>query len=224
MSEKNKIPKISKKHGSKRLVIVLAACVALMCLLLFLNSLDFNVDMSGWFGGRQEEVTVKPKMHHPDYEENIFENEEYMGKNRAIMYTDGGVTSMISSAINEYGAVGDFFLSYFDTVINGDAASYNRFFTDEYLDDEDNVIRSRFTMQMLYDMEVELLSDTLFESGGAAGTTRRTFRVSYKIMLNNGTFRNDMPSDTMVPVIIEVLDIGGVMKINSIIKNKLIME
>ena len=224
MNEKSKLPKKAKKTQNKRLIIVLTACVAVMLLLMFLNSLNFDIDMSGWFGGVKEAETSKIRLVEPDYEENIFENESYMEKNRAIMYTDGGITSMISSSLNEYGFIGEFFLSYFDTVVNGDVAAYSLFLTESYKEDKNNKIPDMFTMQMIYDIEIERTSETKFDSGEYEGTTRYTFKVAYKIMRNNGTFRADMPSDTAVPVIIEVLSDKNGMKINSIVKNKLITE
>jgi hypothetical protein len=55
-----------------------------------------------------------------------------------------------------------------------------------------------------------------------SGSTRLcyTFRTSYKIMANDGTFRPDMPSDTAVPEILELLYNGEIYRINSIIKTK----
>lgn len=222
-AETNKSARPPNKNNTKRLIIILVSCVGLMVVLILLNNINFSADISGWFGGRKEETVIKPYLERPDYKINIYENELYMAKNLNINYSDGFASSMISETINEYGKIGEFFLGYFKTIREGDAVKYNSYFTDIYYEDEDNKEYKRFTMQMLYDAEVELISDTLIESGEYKGITRYLFKVSYKIMQNNGTFRDDMPSDTMVPVLMEILSDENGMKINSITKNKTVI-
>ena len=73
-------------------------------------------------------------------------------------------------------------------------------------------------MQKIYDAEVEKLTELLIESGKYNGWTRYTYKINYKIMANDGTFRSDMPSDTAVPQIMELLKTEDIIKINSIIK------
>lgn len=74
-----------------------------------------------------------------------------------------------------------------------------------------------FTMQMVYDVEIEKLSeDVITEQAEYLGWTRYLFKLGYKIMSNDGTFRTDMPSDTAVPIVLEVLYDGGSYKINGV--------
>ncbi|MHB1154684.1 MAG: hypothetical protein ACYCWE_21680 [Eubacteriales bacterium] len=212
------------KKENKKIIFILFSAVLIMFLLVLLNNINFDVDMSKMFGGRKSEETVKIHFAQPDYESNIYENVEYMSKNRYIVYTEDPFTSIITETNNEYGNIGKFFLNYFKTLTDGNAELYNNFFTDAYFEDKENKIYDKFTMQKLYDAEVEKLSETLMESGEYSGSIRYTFKISYKIMANDGTFRSDMPSDIAVPQIAEILYNNEAFKINSIIKSKLITE
>lgn len=212
------------KKENKKIIFILFSAVILMFLLILLNKINFNVDMSELFGGRKTEETEKIYLAQPDYESDIYENPEYMSKNRYIVYIENPFTSIITETNNEYGNIGKFFLDYFKTLTDGNAKLYNNFFTDAYFEDKDNKIYDKFTMQKLYDAEVEKLSETLIESGEYSGWIRYTFKLSYKIMANDGTFRSDMPSDIAVPQIVELLYNNETFKINSIIKSKIIAE
>lgn len=192
-----------------------------MFILILLNNINFNVDMSGWFGGRKSEETEKVYLIKPDYKSDIYQNDVYMSKNRYITFIDEPFTGIITETNNDYGEIGQFFLDYFKALTDGDADSYNSFFTDVYLKDKNNTVYKKFTMQKIYGAEVEKLSEMIINDGSEYnGWTRYTFRTSYKIMANDGTFRPDMPSDTAVPEILELLYNGEIYRINSIIKTK----
>lgn len=209
------------KKDNKKIIIILMTAVAVMFLLILLNNISFKVDMSGWFGGRKSEVTEKIYLVAPDYKSDIYKNDIYMSKNRYITYIDEPFTAIITETNNEYGQIGQFFLDYFKTLTDGDAVIYNTFFTDVYYEDKNNAAYKKFTMQKIYEAEVLLLSETLINDGSKYDSwTRYTFKVSYKIMENDGSFRSDMPSDIAVPQIFELLYDGATYKINSIIKAK----
>ena len=97
------------------------------------------------------------------------------------------------------GRPGAFFLSYFDTLIKGDYETYNTYFTDAYY--ETNEPFEYFARQLLYDIEVEILSA---EEKGKE--TVYTFEVNYKFYLNNGTFRRDVGSDGSRPQIFTLVE------------------
>ncbi len=71
----------------------------------------------------------------------------------------------------------------------------------------------RFAPQMIYDIHIDQLS----ESTDSAGVTTWTFEVGYKIYRNDGTFRNDIPSDGSRPLIFTLIgDARGNVLIDSI--------
>ncbi len=133
---------------------------------------------------------IKSLSFHPaNYNENIFEDEEYMSLNRDLSYTKGGDTYLITDGdYSGYDVTVGFFAEYFDSVINGEYETYDEYFTEEYFEECSN--KERFTPQKLYDINVKLR-----ESVDKDGVTVYVYYVKYKIFENNGTFRNDMESD-----------------------------
>ncbi len=125
-----------------------------------------------------------------DYNENIFEDEEYMGLNRYLSYTKGSDTYTITDDdYSRYDITVGFFAEYFDSVINGEYETYNNYFTEEYFEENSN--KTRFTPQKLYDINVKFKSTSTVD-----GATSYIYYVTYKIFENNGTFRNDIESNS----------------------------
>jgi len=208
--------KAKKNTNYTRLIIVVSICLAAMVLLMLLNSIEFST--APLF--MPEEAETDPiYFREVDEDYDPFDDEEYLEKNRFITYTDPPYTTLIDEYNNEHDRLGYFFLEYFDSLIKGDAEKYNTFFTDDYYSDKNNKPYEFFTKQPIYDIEIEKTSEYTFEEGEYAGITRYVFKISYKIFRNDGTFRHDMPSRAAVPRIVEILDDGTDIKINSITKS-----
>ena len=136
-----------------------------------------------------------------DYDEDIFTDEEYMAQNRYISYTKGMNTFTITDDdYDAYDPTVGFFADYFNTVINGDYENYNSYFSEEYFKNQSN--KERFTPQKLYDIEIKNKSTTINEEDGS---TSYIYYVDYKIMKNNGTFRNDMESDSIRTLVYQLI-------------------
>ncbi len=203
----------NKKQTIKKVIIVCLCAIPVLLLLNFL--LDRNWSEIFRNSGATD-VKVEYKFATPDYDYDIFEDEKYLDKNRLIEYTDGAVSRLITDDPSLYGVGVEFFSDYFDAVINGDVDAYNAMFTDEYK--KEHGAKSEFTMQKIYNITLEKLSENVIEEGAYKGVKRYTYRVTYMIMDNNGTFRSDMGSDAAVPQIIELLEDSDGAKINSITK------
>ncbi|MHC1693771.1 MAG: hypothetical protein AB9835_00545 [Eubacteriales bacterium] len=173
---------------------------------------------------KELEELDKPKSYiffEPDYDENIFDDPIYMDKIRSIAYSDGIVKTLITDGdFSAFPPQVKFFEGYFDAAIKGDAETYNTLFTDEYY--ESNEKRDRFTMQKIHDIEVELLESYTTNTGKTV--EYNIYKVTYTILKNNGTFRNDMPEGSYVPQRFELVTTDGVTKINSIKAYKTIYE
>lgn len=146
-----------------------------------------------------------------DYDEDIYDDADYMKKDRSIAYTNGPDTYYISDGnFAPYGTPLVFFGRYFDTVINGRYQEYDEYFTDYYFENQTN--KKSFTPQKMYGIKIELINT--FEENGV-----RTYNyyVDFKIMKNNGTFRNDIGSDSARKVVYELIeDNDGTVLINYI--------
>lgn len=147
-----------------------------------------------------------------DYDLDPTQDERYMQYDRYVYYKNGAVSqAILEGEEDNYGHAVKFFTEYFATVIAGDTDTYNTYFTDNYY--EDNEPHVRFAPQMLYDIEVEQLSETSNDDG----TTRWAFNVTYKIHRNDGTFRNDLDSDSSKTLYFELVeDVNEVVKIDYI--------
>ena len=149
-----------------------------------------------------------------DYEFDIFSDEEYLDLDRYIKYSDDGfstVSLVNDNAFKNAGKIAIFWGEYFDSVIYGDYDKYNSFFTESYIADKGK--KEKFTMQMLYNIEVVKLRE--YEDGES---TVYEFEVRYAIRHNNGTFRDDIESDATRPQIYQLIQNSNtnIIKINII--------
>ncbi len=195
MNEDNKnIKKIDKqKRGiiiafSTMLAVVLIAYVIVPGISKLANYIESKKD-DGYASDYMDDI--KSLSFYPaDYNEDIFEDEEYMALNRYISYTKGSDTYTITDDdYSKYDVTVGFFAEYFNSVINGEYENYDEYFTDEYFENCSN--KTRFTPQKLYDINIKFKSTKAVD-----GATSYIYYVTYKIFKNNGTFRNDIESDS----------------------------
>lgn len=147
-----------------------------------------------------------------DYDLDVTADEEYMGLDRYVYFKNGNETIAVTDGdYAAYNPAVEFFGKYFETVIAGDAETYNTFFSDLYY--KTNKPYDRFAPQMLYDIRIEMLS----QDPQTDGSTLYAFNVEYKIHRNDGTFRNDIDSDASKKLYFELYeDKEGVVKIDRI--------
>ena len=146
----------------------------------------------------------------PNYDENIFNDAGYMDLNRLISFKESGMALMMTEEqCREYGKLAAFFADYIGAIIRGEADNYNALFSDDYF--KSSKPKGRFTMQKLYDIEVEKLTEEV-----VGNYTRYRVSVKYKIRLNNGSFRNDVASDGARAQLLLLDDRSGRILINSV--------
>ena len=208
-------PDAAKKKKKKRLIIVLCAVTLLAAVSWVLTTFP---DL---FAGRKTNSGVTTMysdrnisyiFYDSDYDLDPFADETYMQYDRLVHYTNGAVSVGLTEAeAVDYNDAVRFFVKYFETAVAGDAETYNTFFTEKYY--RDNKPYDRFAPQMIYDIWVEQLSENVRSDG----TTVWTFNVAYKIYRNDGTFRNDIPSDGSKTLLFTLVGNGaGNVKIDAI--------
>ena len=199
--EKNK-----KKRNVTIIFITLVGAAILLIILNFVMDKVNEIPMSEIFNSTPEPVAKNYTFVTPDYDANILEDTEYLDKNRYIEFTNGAMSVTIADGrFSEYGKPLVFFNDYFNTVINGDHETYNAYFTENYYSDKTHVPFEKFTMQRVYNINATQIQESLITVGEDYGNTMYLFRVSYMIMKNDGTFRNDMGSDGAVPLMFELI-------------------
>ena len=166
---------------------------------------------------KDEQKDEKIKFY-PVTDENIFENSQYVSQNRTVYYCDNSsgyehVTPINEDNRTEYSAEVIFAEAYLNTVILGDEISLRQMCAQSYL--EKNPIPD-FTQQKLYDLciyphQTETLQD---------GSRLVTFKLMYKILENNGTYRRDVGSNGARPeyLVLHVSQDGTSIKIENILR------
>lgn len=203
------------KPTKKKILLIGAGVLALLIAALATVELLMN-------GGGKDEPsytlitgTRRPvELEEPDYDFDIFTDEEWLDEDRLIHYSNGTEGTVITRQHNEQGAVGELFLAYFDALMQGDAEAYAALFTSSYR--ENNTLPDYFTMQRVYNISVTEAGSYTFTEGQYAGYTRQLFRVQYAILKNDGTFRDDLQSGYTCSVTFELLSDGTAVRINGI--------
>lgn len=193
-----------KKLKEKRLAKRLIAWICILTVMFLGINLLFESGIFASLFGKEVKYRTYPPLDdlcEPNWDENIFEDEEYMEKERFIRYTENSTTTPLvtDSDFASKGRIALFFKDYFDIVISGDSDAYNDLLTPEYIEEYGR--KEPFTMQKLYEIEVvDLNSVSYLNKGKANQIIVYEFDVYYKIMENNGTYRNNLASDDKRPL------------------------
>ena len=198
MKDKQKLKKTIKK-----VIIALVSVTLILCCVIV--AIDFFTPKIG-FSEKKEDIFYFPV----DYEENIFDDKVYMHKQRDVWFNSYGTSVCVNEEnYNSQSTEARFFYDYFKAVINGDYETHKTFFAKSFF--KKHYIPEKFTMQKIYDIEISALTSDIID-----GVATETFKLSYKIYENNGTFRADVSSGECKPVAV-VIQKGVSPKIVSII-------
>lgn len=179
----------NEKTVQKRIIIIL---VAVVCIIPILLGAIYAINLYVKAKNKMPEQTINYNWYPADFNENIFEDEEYMKliEYEFISYTEGSVTQIIDKeTANIYGKEVSFMVNYLYSIVEGNADKYNSFFSDEYYESANK--KDAFTMQKIYDVDLKKQSLEKVEEKGNT-YTKCTFVLSYRIFENNGTFRKDI--------------------------------
>ncbi len=206
LNDTDKNGALGKKTKEKRIakMTVWAVCI-LTALFLVLNLIIESGLFASLFGEKIRYRDYPPLgeeyLSTPDWDENIFEDEEYLKKDRSIYYTSNNVTLRLDDDgdFNSAGPIALFFREYFNAVINGDHEKYNSLLTDLYKEEYGE--KAPFTMQKIYEIEIiDLNCVNYLNDGKPNQIIVYEFDVEYRIMENNGTYRNNLTSDSKRPL------------------------
>ncbi len=219
----------SKKRKLKKAVIVLVAVFAVLgvlCAVLAMISEKLKEDNSHSADNLSESVNLEGKSYinyyEPDYETDIFEDKDYLAKNRTIQYitpTESGKMSIVLDEY-EYSSLDEgqrFFIDYFYAVIHGNTDVYHNMFTEEYIQNpagfEKKPSDRIFPMQRIYDVSVSVLARSNPQDASYVYNGERAvfgiYEVSYKILKNDGEFRPDLADGGSIPLIFELVTTGS---------------
>ncbi len=195
--------KTDKRKKAKIVIVsILVLLLILSSVFLVLKLLSPKVD----FTTKRDDIFYFPV----DYNENAFDDIVYMSKNRDVKFDYYGMAVYINDDnVKEQSTDAKFFYDYIQTVINGDAEKHKTFFTKSFF--SHHSIPQKFTMQKIYDVEISAMTSDVKD-----GFSYETYKVSYKIQENNGTFRADVSSNESKPIAITIQK-GKELKISAIV-------
>lgn len=124
----------------------------------------------------------------PNWSEDIFKNERWLEYDHQIYYgTEHLHRSVTEESAEKISVYADFFYHYFTDLMTGKYEGFASYYDATFQD-----APQEFTMQKLFDIYVFEVSDDL--SVAEDGVEVRDFVVKYRILENDGTFRNDLQS------------------------------
>lgn len=210
---------IKRKKMKKAIAIIFIALLALSLLAVLLGVSAFFLKKNS----KKTDALPSNVFYEADYEKNIFEDPAYQQLDRSVYYMqyDSGYP-LTEENYTSAGVASEFFYLFFDAIVRGDSVAYLDMLTDNYIDDFDPP--ERFTMQMIYDIEVNQVQKTWTTTYQGNDVTVYYFAVKYKIFENNGTFRNDVASNQSTTQYYELFSYGGGMYLNNVTDKKVIPE
>lgn len=196
--EKNINRDEDKKSSKSKKILIRIICIV-VGVIIFMMAASFGMNIYLQKRAEKDAQRVHFDFAPADYDENIYEDPEYLSliERGFIDYTD--YETNLTLAVNyedaiDYGEDVLFMVDYIYAIVSGDAEAYNEFFSDEYY--KKNEPKDEFTMQKLYEVNISKVSQT--KESDKTGNTYNKYQyiVKYKILDNNGTFRNDFNTGT----------------------------
>ena len=207
MSDKNKKLK-------KNLIIALIAVVSVILILGLLVSAIPKI--YEFFLPEETEYVANFNFYEADYNENIYDDEEYLSliKNGVIEYDNsaGMIVTILPEESAQYGASVKLMVDMVYSIINGNNEEYNTYFSERYFDSHEK--KEDFTMQKVYNCRITLFSIETIEENDT-DYKKYIYKVRYCIYENNGTFRKDIGEGYRTQYIV-VTDREGTFLVDSI--------
>lgn len=202
----------------KKIISALAVLlVALIAVTVLNNGGFFSSDNSYVDDGTAKPPTqtyTPPYLYPADWETDIFTMEEYTSKELDMTYASEMANFDVLYAETVYtriecqakgGSALVLMYDYFDYLRHGDNEGVNSLYIDGYFDGEEKKPYDKFPMQKIYDVLVCKSDQKNEELEENESVTPTYYLVTYKIMYNDGMFRDDMGSDEERTQLIGVL-------------------
>ncbi len=182
---------ISSKKGIKKKIIILICSIIVLIALMFgaviiLEKISTNLS-------NEDKKQYDFDFYDADYTEDIFTDKEYLEliEGSVIMFCnmDNVTFGITEDEASRYGGDVGFMIEYLHYINYGDVEGYNNCYSDLYYTVEDP--KERFTMQKIYDIELIKISETAAKDDAGKTYNEYVFALSYKILDNNGTLRDD---------------------------------
>ena len=191
--EEEIIKKREIREKRKKLVLIsIGAVIGIFILIGLITFILSAIDNNNKSKTRDREEKILNRTNEypePDYDYNIFDDDLYMILDRGVWFNEDGVakTVMTEKNLKSYPVEAQFMYDVVNLIINGDYEEYNKIFTDDYIKKAGDDLRERFTMQKLFEIEIEYI-----DYGQLGNQDYWDIQLTYRIKDNDGTFRNDL--------------------------------
>ncbi len=196
LEEESRQAQQATKQLKKHMIIVIICMVVFAAIALPLINLLDNLNQKNDLADPKETSKIPGNFYLPDYDCNIMEDQEYLKRNRTVLYTDnllGTTYALDKKNLTAFGPAIPVLNDMVNAIIEGDEKAYNSLFSDAYFDNHDP--EAPFTMQRVYDIQFRKIEENTKKGGEGSSYIQYVFEVEYKIMKNDGTFRTDIASD-----------------------------
>lgn len=201
--------RLAKKNNSQAIILILLTVIIAITALCFIIMSIINNSQA------PQNITGNTIIFYDaNYDYNIMEDENYLILDRNVRFENShnGLTiEIVDDNLNDVPSdIRESFIvinNFIDYAIRGKYDELNSLFSDEYVE-ADGELKMNFTMQQLYNIKITYITDTTTESNGYSYPSQ-DFWLEYMIRKNNGTFRNDMPSDCIKKEYVRVTNRNG---------------
>ena len=178
------------KNKRPAVIFLLVITIALVLLLLVYGALYFFSEI------KRPNTSAGVDLYPPDWNADILSEEEYLILDRSISYSDGFGTWHIldGDVYDTKDPVQLFLISYIQDLINGDATNLRAKYSESVI--KALKIPTSFTKQRVYESKFTEISKNEINRDGKI-SFEYEFKIEYKIMKNDGTFRSDLSSDSI---------------------------
>jgi len=208
----------SNKNNKRKLIntiIVIGIVLVVLSLIAFLGPIVYDK-----FVGTNEEseyIFFYPA----DYSVDPYADPKYMLQIRDVYFVEGNTGVLVTDETRDtIRNTASFFERYFKLAIEGKFEEFQELFDKSLYNGLK--IPEKFTSQKIYDIDVEFyqeVSDSANEK-----VKYEYYIVRYKIMYNNGTFRDDVGSDETRPLMYTIKKQGDTSQIIGIEKIKFVYD
>ena len=156
-------------------------------------------------------------LYEPDWSADILSEEEYIILDRSVKYCDGiGTWNILENGIfKTKDDVQLFLIDYIQNLVDGDSSAlYSKYSASVA---KELKISQKFTKQRVYDSLFTERSKRELEKDGRI-VFEYEFKVEYKIMKNDGTFRSDLASDSVKGQYFTILHDGDDITITGVVE------
>ena len=193
----------------KKIILITSVLLVALIGLNVLSNADFTKNNNNGYvepstPNTSTDNNKKPIYYYvPDWDTDIMTIPEYLAKNRDIKYGILSGNTVIydvtlnskQSCISTGGSALALMYDYFEALRQGDHEAVNAMYREDYFDGEEKKPYEDFPQQKIYDTFVRKYDhkDEAFENVENAEPTY--YLVTYKIMENDGMFRDNVESD-----------------------------